>query len=382
MSGTTREEAKRSLLVVDDVASNIQVLNQILKAEYRLYFATDGEQALALAADKLPALILLDVMMPGMDGYEVCRRLKGDPATAAIPVIFVTAMGDEADETRGLEVGAVDYLVKPVVPAVVKARVRTHLALRDALEELRLKNRELEEMGRLREEVERITRHDIKSPLAGIIGLSEVLLDEEEENHARGEVLRRINQAGYRILDMVNHSLDLYKMESGGYRFEPEPVALVPLLRRVLAEQQPLLDHRGLTVAILDVDGRPAVGEGFAVLGEELLCYSLFGNLVRNALEATADGGAVRVTLLDGDPVTVHIHNQGAVPEAVRERFFDKYVTAGKRGGTGLGTYSARLMARTQHGSIEMESDEARGTTLTVRLPAPGTGAGEGENHE
>ncbi len=120
-----------SLLVVDDVESNIDILVGILGDEYDVSVAMDGESALEAVADDPPDLILLDIMMPSMDGYEVCRRLKANPETENIPVIFVTAMTEVADETQGFEYGAVDYITKPVSPPVVKARVKTHLALYD-----------------------------------------------------------------------------------------------------------------------------------------------------------------------------------------------------------------------------------------------------------
>ena len=128
------------LLLVDDEPTNLQVLRHVLQADYRLLFATDGARALQVAREQLPHLILLDIMMPGMDGYAVCRALKADPATAAIPVIFVTALNDSQDETAGFDVGGVDYLTKPVSPPVVRARVRTHLSLvrMDELRETRL----------------------------------------------------------------------------------------------------------------------------------------------------------------------------------------------------------------------------------------------------
>ena len=117
------------ILAVDDESTNLQLLRQILQDRHSLLFAKDGPRALELAAKEQPDLILLDVMMPDMTGYEVCRRLKADPATAGIPVIFVTALTDSTDEVDGFEAGAVDYITKPVSPAVVKARVRLHLSL-------------------------------------------------------------------------------------------------------------------------------------------------------------------------------------------------------------------------------------------------------------
>jgi phosphoserine phosphatase RsbU/P len=133
----SQPDAKKTVLLVDDAPANIQVVNSILKDIYKIRIATNGQKALELAkADPPPDLVLLDVMMPEMDGYEVCQRLKSDPATREIPVIFLTGQTEVEDETRGFEVGAVDYIHKPFSPAVVKARVQTHLVLRGIREQL------------------------------------------------------------------------------------------------------------------------------------------------------------------------------------------------------------------------------------------------------
>jgi putative two-component system response regulator len=126
---TTHQPNQPLILAVDDEASNLQLLRHILQDQYRLLFAKDGPRALELARQEQPQLILLDVMMPGMTGYETCRLLKAEAATAAIPVIFVTALSEAADEVVGFDAGAVDYITKPVSPPIVRARVRTHLSL-------------------------------------------------------------------------------------------------------------------------------------------------------------------------------------------------------------------------------------------------------------
>ncbi|BCD89623.1 two-component system response regulator [Pseudomonas solani] len=136
----TPQDNRLCLLLVDDEPTNLQVLRHILQDDYRLLFAKDGAKALELAQREAPDLVLLDVMMPGMTGHEVCARLKADEATTSIPVIFVTALADVEDEARGFEVGAVDYITKPVSPPIVRARVRTHLSLvrLDELKQTRL----------------------------------------------------------------------------------------------------------------------------------------------------------------------------------------------------------------------------------------------------
>ena len=147
----TLHEDKPTLLLVDDEATNLQVLRQILQDDYRLLYAKDGEKALELAQNNPVALILLDIMMPAMTGYEVCRQLKAMPATASIPVIFVTALCDVKDEADGFDAGAVDYITKPVSPPIVRARVRTHLSLVDAAELRRSRLQVIQRLGQAAE---------------------------------------------------------------------------------------------------------------------------------------------------------------------------------------------------------------------------------------
>jgi PleD family two-component response regulator len=134
----SKDTMMQTILIVDDEATSINVLNEVLKSSYKIVFAKDGEKGMKIAtSDEPPDLILLDIIMPGIDGYEVCKRLKADDRTKSIPVIFITAKGKEDDETKGFELGAVDYITKPFNPVVVKARVKAHLELkrhRDFLE--------------------------------------------------------------------------------------------------------------------------------------------------------------------------------------------------------------------------------------------------------
>ena len=177
------ESVKRpTILIVDDTPENIALISLLLKGEYRTKVATEGETALRLASTNgRPDLILLDVMMPGMDGYEVCRRLKENPKTADIPVIFLTARSDVEDERRGLELGAVDYIAKPISPPIVAARVRTHLQLKSARDFLRDKSEFLEQ------EVQRRTREISAIQDATMVAMGSLAetRDNETGNHIR-----------------------------------------------------------------------------------------------------------------------------------------------------------------------------------------------------
>ena len=359
-----------SVLIVDDVPANIRVLAECLRDSYTIHVATGGADALALARRVEPDIILLDVVMPDIDGYDVCRRLKAETATADIPVIFVTANHAPEDEAYGLSLGAVDYIAKPASPAVVRARVKNHLELQAARQALAQQNEELLEAAKLREDVDRIMRHDLKAPLTGIIGLPQIILDDGGLTDSQAMFLRLIEENGYKMLSMINLSLDLFKIERGTYRLSPEPVDLVAMVRRLFMEFSVLAGPRGLARR-LTIDGREAGGSDTVYLcGERLLLYTMLANCVKNALEASPEGGVVVVDLLPGEPTGVRVQNTGVVPPGMRGRFFEKYATEGKMGGTGLGAYSTRLIAETHGGTVRMEtSDETGLTTIFLSLP-------------
>lgn len=225
------------------------------------------------------------------------------------------------------------------------------------------------EARKLREDVDRMTRHDLKAPLTGIINIPELLLAEENLNDEQRDYLRHIQEAGLRMLDMINSSLDLYKMETGAYEFAPRRMDMTRILRRLVKDLRPLTKGHKVFLDVR-VLGRPLdAAQALYARGEELLAYSILSNLVVNAVEATPRGGVVTLQLQDGDEVTAEIHNQGVVPEPMRQRFFAKYATFGKSKGTGLGTYIANLMVKTMGGGIEMQTSEAAGTLVRVRLP-------------
>ncbi|MDD4730916.1 MAG: ATP-binding protein [Desulfovibrio sp.] len=248
------------------------------------------------------------------------------------------------------------------VPLVWQGRPAFLVSMRDVTEQRKLEN--------VREDMERITRHDIKSPLGGIISLAAMLREEEGLAPNMRRLLGLIEDAGYQVLNMVNMSLDLYKMEQGRYVFQRRCVDLLPIVERSLEEKQAMIRARGLEAVIL-VNGRPArPGDFVRIRGDETLCYSMVGNLVANAVEASPDFGPVTLSLINnGAEVLFRISNLGAVPREIRDCFFEKYVTAGKKNGTGIGTYSARLIAQTLGGGVEMRTGEEFGTVVTVRLP-------------
>lgn len=358
------------ILIVDDTPENVKVLGTILhKKNYRIMVAQNGLQALKAVENMIPDLILLDIMMPGMDGYQVCQELKKHECTREIPIIFLTAATDHEYELKGLRLGAVDYIHKPFSIPAVEARVATHLELVQAKRALLEKNAALEEIAKLRDDIDRITRHDLKIPLNAIIGFPQLLLMDDNLSEGQRELLNHVIRAGHEMLAMINRSLDLFKMETGRYHYAPENFDMAALLQTIIKDLDPLSKNSQAKIEIV-INGEIYTHQEFIVVAEKILCYSLFANLLKNAIEAAPQGKGIKITLQHQDQEDlIAITNPGTVPESIREHFFDKYITFGKASGTGLGTYSAKLMAQVQQGSIEMNTNTEE-TTVTVRLPS------------
>lgn len=286
--------------------------------------------------------------------------LAGMVAIVAALVIDLVLIDVPGLDRKFAPVGFALFMLSP---AVVIARRMSHALNAEE------RSRTLEENARLREDVERMSRHDLKTPLNSILGATRLLHDDPGLSTEQRELVGVLQRAGFRMLEMVNLSLGLFRMETGSYDFRPQAVDLREVVTRVLVDLHSHAEANAVTLHMQGSGGAPVY-----VRAEELLCYSIAANLVKNAVEAAGPGRQVSVTLVPGDPVALAIHNPGEVPPAIAARFFEKYVTSGKSGGTGLGTYSARLMARAQQGDLQMRTG-AEGTTLTLSLPALQDGA-------
>jgi len=358
------------ILVVEDTKIYIDTLVETLSEYYQVGVAMDGETALQDIKENKPDLILLDIMMPGMDGYEVCIQLKADSELADIPIIFLTAKTEMEDIIKGFECGSVDYVTKPFNLTELLMRVRTHLELKAAREEIQKQNEELVKAAEYRKNVDHIMRHDLKAPLNPIIGFPQILLERENLSEKGRKYLRMIKESGYKMLNMINLSLDLFKMEQGIYSLQPSSVDILPQIINVKEEFESLIQRKNISVEIELFDQPLKDDDSFYIRGEDLLCYSMLANLIKNALEASPENKRIKIMIHENqNRAIIKIHNTGAVPADIRTRFFDIYASSGKREGTGLGTYSAKLIAKTLNGDIDMETSEQEGTTITIELP-------------
>jgi CheY-like chemotaxis protein len=362
--------AKPCLLVVDDTPDNLHLLAHLFKDEYGVRVANHGEKALAFCcSDDPPDLVLLDIMMPDMDGFEVARRMREHPTAQTIPIIFVTAMAQENARLQGLELGAVDVVSKPIEPEVLRLRVHNFMRYVELRKQLQADFDTMLESAQLREDVELITRHDLKAPLAGVIGLVQSLMANPPlDSTALHQQLRLVEETALQTLDLINLSSELYKIETGRFTLNAQPIPLFDILRRVAELARASFATKPVTVVTHYETPSAAILP--LALGDAMLCHSLFHNLVKNACEASPPVGMVSITLLDQSPLRVVIENRGVVPASIRDRFFEKFVTQGNTAGTGLGTYSAQLLAQAQSGCVTLEVHDATDTTrVTVELP-------------
>ncbi|KPA19749.1 multi-sensor signal transduction multi-kinase [Candidatus Magnetomorum sp. HK-1] len=232
-------------------------------------------------------------------------------------------------------------------------------------------NTERKRSERLREDVERIVRHDLKTPLNGIIGYAQLFNNYDQltkELCIKGSSI--IEKSAHNILHMIEHSLDIFKMEEGVYSLDPEPCNLIPLFHQLNESLTSLKDAGNLDLVFLMNGTSLSWEEEYMVMGEEVQLQSMFANLIKNALEASPDEETVTVSLIENKQNhEIIIHNMGIIPEEIREHFFERYATSGKSGGTGIGTYSALLIAKIHGGTITFTSTKEQGTSLIVHLP-------------
>jgi len=382
------------ILVVDDTPSNLEILAELLSDEHQVITVLDGETALRMAfSEHKPDLVLLDVMMPGTDGYQVCSALKADPRTSAIPVIFVTARSEQGDEEHGFHLGAADYITKPFQPGTVKARVRTHLALYNhnrALEGL-VAERTVE-LERARAEAERANRaksvflsnmsHELRTPLNGILGMTQLLTQGAQDEDQRTFLSYQQDSAA-RLLVLVNDLLELSDIEARAVTLRPEEFALRPALEDFVALYRKQAQDKGLDFR-LSMD--PSVPE--RLTADLPRVRQVLMNLMNNALRYTEKGEVslgvtcwqdARVDLGQGGVpalcLTVADTGIGIAPEQCKMIFEpfvigEDYLTK-RFSGAGLGLSISKRLVEFMGGRIWLESEEGRGTVVSFTVPCP-----------
>ena len=358
------------VLVVDDTIDNLRLLSDILDHRgYEVRAVTSGAQALLAAAADPPDLILLDITMPDMDGYEVCRRLKAQPASRDVPVIFLTALNETADKVKGFDIGGVDYVTKPFQVEEVLARVQTHVALRQAQVALAESYTHLRALEQFRDDLVQMIVHDMRSPLTALLlrlrflGHPPATLSEQQ-----AEDLRAAIQSAQALTRMTDDLLDVSRLEEGRMPVERSVWDLTRMARDVCAALAAMDRDRSI-----DVESTAAI-EATCDGG---LVRRIMENLVSNGIRHTPAGSRLRVSIASADGrVRVAVHDEGdGVPQEARARIFEKFGTLETRHeriypSFGVGLAFCKLAVEAQGGTIGLDSREPIGSTFWFELPA------------
>jgi two-component system sensor histidine kinase/response regulator len=364
----------RKILVVDDDRLNIRILAGILKGEgYTLVEANSGERALLAYADFLPDLVLLDVMMPGIDGFETCRQLNRIYGGNCAPVIFITAKNESDDIVEGLVAGGVDYLPKPFKAKEVLARIRSHLQNRILAEQRKQLVDQLSNANAAKNRFLGMAAHDLRNPLASIRGLAEFLREGAVGPLSvdQLELINTIHSASQSMLDLVNELLDVATIESGELKIYREPHNLADLITKSVAMTNIEAAKKNTRVSI-DTRGLTPV-----LMLDAAKMRQVIDNLLSNAVKYSPPGSAITATIQSAPAHGTFgfaVQDQGpGIPDGERDKLFKDFSrlsaqpTAGEKS-TGLGLAICRKIVEAHGGTITAENLPAGGCEFRVLL--------------
>ena len=386
----TEAASKPLILVADDVEANVELLvDQLNTLDYRIVTAHDGPSSVARCFAERPDLCILDVSMPAGDlgvedratGFEVCRRIKRDPRTARIPVIFVTALNDTSDRVKAIEAGGDDFLTKPHNRLVLGARVRSLLKLKAVTDALEDSYRKLRELEKVREDLMKMIVHDLKTPLTSVLASLEMVTDGDfgPLTTVQKRVLGDAEQKAEDLLALIDDLLEVARIEDANLKLHIAPLAPGAFATELVAEWEVRLAQENAAMAV-DVDDDAPVFDG-----DKTLLKRLFSNLIQNALVHSA-GTGVAIELrarADGDGILFAVSDNGpGIPEEYHEIIFQKFRQVKtprmpRMRSSGLGLAFCRLAAEAHGGRIWVRSAEGEGSTFFVQLPVKATTAAE-----
>jgi len=373
------------ILVADDIPANVELLlDQLNSLGYDTITATDGPSAIAAASEHQPDLCILDVSMPAGDlgvddrstGFEVCRRIKRDPRTARIPVIFVTALNDTSDRVRAIEAGGDDFLTKPHNRLVLGARVRSLLKLKAATDALEDSLRKLRELERVRDDLMKMIVHDLKTPLTSVLATLEMLADGDfgEVSTPQKVAIGDVESKSEDLLALIDDILEVARIEEANITLTLAPMAPGALLAELVHEWNHRFQQEQTTVFVSVADDAPIF------TGDKGLIKRVFSNLIQNAvthssravhldLSARRAGLGVLFTVSDNGP---------GIPPEYHEVIFRKFgqvemPRTPRTRSSGLGLTFCKLVVERHRGRIWVNSAEGKGSSFYIELPSDPT---------
>lgn len=362
---SNQTDTSQYVLIVDDVPENIKIVASILhKQGYKLFFATNGSDALDTLNVEPVDLILLDVMMPGMDGFQVCEQLKQNPETHDIPVIFLTARTDTEGILKGFTLGAVDFVTKPFNSAELLARVKTHLSLRRAKQELQKANS-------TKDKFFSIIAHDLRSPFTALLGLAELIVTKIDIY--KKEELRRIahelQTSAKAVHTLLENLLTWSRIQRNAIEYFPEKVSLGEIVTHNILLFQGGATHKEISMS-------SHISDELMVYADYHMIDTILRNLLSNALKFTESGGNIEISShTNQNTVEILVSDTGiGIPEQDIAGLFRIDVrhshpgTAGEKG-TGLGLILCKDLVEKNGGEIWVESEIGKGSTFKFSLP-------------
>jgi two-component system, sensor histidine kinase and response regulator len=373
------------ILVADDIPANVELLlDQLNSLGYDTITAVDGPSAVAVTFEQQPDLCILDVSMPAGDlgvddrstGFEVCRRIKRDPRTSRIPVIFVTALNDTSDRVRAIEAGGDDFLTKPHNRLVLGARVRSLLKLKAATDALEDSLRKLRELEKVRDDLMKMIVHDLKTPLTSVLATLEMLSDGDfgQVSTSQKVAIGDVEAKSEDLLALINDILEVARIEEANITLALSPMAPGALLAELVHEWGHRFQQEQTTVSVSVADDAPIFN------GDKGLIKRVFSNLIQNAVthsskavhlefSARRAGHGVLFTVTDNGP---------GIPPEYHEIIFRKFgqvevPRTPRTRSSGLGLTFCKLVVERHHGRIWVKSAEGKGSSFYIELPSDPT---------
>ena len=370
--------AAPNILIVDDIPANLKVLSDMLKGEgYKVRPVPSGILALQAAEKEKPDLVILDIMMPGMDGYEVCRQLKENRDLSDVPVIFVSALSETNDIVKALTFGGVDYLSKPFQAEEVKARVNTHLKIYRQSKELQEQSKELQELNATKDKFFSIIAHDLRDPVVAFMGLTEMMADDSQKNSAKFTpdeikmLLVRMMNSSRKIFSLLENLLEWSLIQRGMISFTPELLNLSESVNESLAALSE-------SAKIKEIEFTLNISEVLNVYADANMFSTIIRNLAANAVKFTPKGGKVIVSAKqeENSMVEIAVSDTGiGMSKKILGRLFRLDINTGRHGtegesGTGLGLLLCKDFVEKNGGKIYVDSEEGKGSTFRFILNA------------
>ena len=347
---------KEKILVVDDNAINLAIIEELLDDDYLVEMAENGHEALEIASQFHPDLILLDIMMPGIDGYETCRRLRADSVMGKAKIIMVSAKAMLADRLEGYEAGADDYLIKPFDEAEFLAKIKVYLNLKS-----------IEEVDQLKDDILTLISHETFTPLNGILMSTEMLQNGACSDDETYELIHLIHESAVTLNTFMQKIMTFSSLKSGTYNLELAEGNLVSIIDTICKELDDQITNKHITIN-KNIQANPPL-----ILDLKQI-ETVVANVLDNAIQFSSEGAQIDISiLLEGGNIVLMVQDNGdgIVPEKlpfVFEPFHEMDIHHHSKG-HGLGLAMSKLIIEKHQGSIQIESNPGDGTQVTIRLP-------------